>query len=107
CFRANDASVDPDWEDRATFTSSTLYLREVDVGAVAGVAQGVEMTGDATIDETGIITISNDAVTTDKIGTEGAAHANMVLTTDAAAARDSGRLSSLTSSTLGPRAIFA
>src|SRR5690606_33310410 len=62
-----DALGDPFWEDRTNFTSSNLSSSNIYVGDVNNVAQGVTMTGDATIVENGTITISNDAVTTAKI----------------------------------------
>ncbi|MBO0322614.1 hypothetical protein J0X14_09930 [Muricauda sp. CAU 1633] len=54
---------DPQWEDRTNFASSALNDGNIFVGNVANSATGVPMSGDATIDNTGLLTIQNDAVT--------------------------------------------
>ncbi|WP_141673329.1 hypothetical protein [Allomuricauda sp. CP2A] len=107
-----DGLGDPQWEDKNIFASSTLSNGDIFVGDAANSAVGVTMNGDATINNTGLLTIENDAITTVKIandaittgkiaagavessdiaidavdvtriGTAGAADANSVLTTD-------------------------
>ncbi|WP_420321816.1 beta strand repeat-containing protein [Flagellimonas sp.] len=109
-----DGAGDPQWEDRANFASSALNNAQIFVGDATNTATGVAMSGDATIDNAGAVTIANDAVTTVKIldanvtdaklandavtnakiadnavttaeiGTAGAGDANRVLTTDGA-----------------------
>ncbi|MDV7140979.1 hypothetical protein R3X28_18980, partial [Maribacter sp. TH_r10] len=53
--------------DNATGAVSTLNNGEIYVGNASNVATSVAMSGDATIDNTGVITIENDAITTAKI----------------------------------------
>ncbi len=62
-----DGAGDPQWEDRTNFATSTLNDGLVFVGSAANVATGVAISGDATIDNTGALTISNNAITTAKI----------------------------------------
>ncbi|MGW9685544.1 hypothetical protein, partial [Flagellimonas sp. 2504JD1-5] len=62
-----DGAGDPQWEDRANFASSALNNAQIFVGDATNTAAGVTMSGDATIDNAGAVTIANDAVTTVKI----------------------------------------
>ncbi|MCB0371839.1 MAG: hypothetical protein KDD31_02385 [Muricauda sp.] len=62
-----DVNGDPIWEDRTNFASSTLNDGQMFVGDATNTATGVTMGGDATITNAGVLTISNDAVTTNKI----------------------------------------
>jgi len=48
--------------------SGTLLNTNIFVGNASNVATGVAMSGDATIDNTGLLTISDNAITTAKIG---------------------------------------
>ncbi|MRX65184.1 bZIP transcription factor [Maribacter luteus] len=53
--------------DNATGAVSTLNNGEIYVGNASNVATSVAMSGDATIDNTGAVTIEDDAITTAKI----------------------------------------
>nr|WP_321414199.1 hypothetical protein [uncultured Allomuricauda sp.] len=75
---------DPIWENKINFASSTLNDGNIFVGDATNTATGVAMGGDATIDNTGQVTIQPDAVTTVEIGTAGVTDADKVLTTNGA-----------------------
>ncbi|WP_394975042.1 beta strand repeat-containing protein [uncultured Croceitalea sp.] len=80
--------------DNSIATSNALANTNIFVGSATGVATGVALSGDATINNAGVLTIEPDAVgtieiidnavNTDKIGTAGAADANRILGTDGA-----------------------
>ena len=80
--------------DTQITTSNILPDTNIFVGSATGVATAVALSGDATINNAGVLTIepnavetneiADDAVTIAKIGTTGAADANRVLGTDAA-----------------------
>jgi hypothetical protein len=60
-----NGSGDPQWEDRINFTK--LGTSRIYVGNLSGMATPVDLSGDATINITGKLTIANNAVTTVKI----------------------------------------
>ncbi len=70
--------------DNQVGTLNTLANGTIYVGDASNNAQEVSISGDATLDNTGVLTIENDAITANKIGTSGAADANMILGTNAA-----------------------
>ncbi|MBP8959280.1 MAG: hypothetical protein KBG40_02515 [Bacteroidales bacterium] len=57
----------PQWEDKSIFTSSTLTNTHILVGNASNVATDVPLSGDATITNTGVLTIADNAITTNKI----------------------------------------
>ena len=62
-----DAAGDPQWEVRTNFASSTLNNAQILVGDATNTATAVTPSGDATISNTGVIDLENDAVETDEI----------------------------------------
>jgi hypothetical protein len=62
-----DGTGNPQYEDKSNFTSSNLSTARIFVGNLSGVATGVDLSGDATINETGVLAIGNDKVSTAKI----------------------------------------
>ncbi|ALM06458.1 hypothetical protein SB49_00505 [Sediminicola sp. YIK13] len=63
---AQDAAT-KNYVDNAVSGSNSLANANIFVGNAAGTAQAAPVSGDATIDNTGALTIANDAVTTTKI----------------------------------------
>ncbi len=55
------------WEARANFASSTLTSGNIFVGNVSNIATSVPLSGHATISNTGVLTLADNAVTTAKI----------------------------------------
>lgn len=55
------------WSLTSNSTPLTLANGQIFVGNAGGVATGVTMSGDATISNTGVLTVSNNAITTAKI----------------------------------------
>ena len=55
------------WSLTANSTPLSLVNGQIFVGNAGGVATGVTMSGDATVTNTGVLTIANDAITTAKI----------------------------------------
>jgi hypothetical protein len=68
-----DASGDPRWETRSSFTSSSLASSHILVGNSSGVATGVAMSGDVLIDNTGKTTIQDGSVVVSNLETLGSA----------------------------------
>ena len=63
---------------------NTLADGRIFVGNSLNSATQVDLSGDATLDNTGVLTIEDDVITTDNIGTAGLTDANKILKTDAA-----------------------
>ena len=57
-----DGTGNPQYEDKSTFLSSNLSTAAIFVGNVYGVATDVNLSGDATINKDGAVTISDNAV---------------------------------------------
>jgi len=57
-----DASGNPQWEDKSDFVSSALTSGQMLVGNGSGVATGVTISGDATISNTGALSLANNSV---------------------------------------------
>ena len=70
--------------DNQITASNTLADGTFFIGNGSGTAQSQTISGDATITNTGALTIADNAVNTDKIGTTGVTDANKALRTDAA-----------------------
>ncbi|MEE9366626.1 MAG: hypothetical protein V3W44_08075, partial [Dehalococcoidales bacterium] len=91
---ATDGSGALSWADGLT---NSLTSANILVGNASDVATGLAMSGDATIDNAGALTIANDAVTTAKIADanvttskiEGLADARFIIGTDGTAANNS------------------
>ncbi|UOY07509.1 hypothetical protein L0P88_02895 [Muricauda sp. SCSIO 64092] len=89
-----DAAGDPQWQDAATLAASLGEDVSSTNGSISGtaanaalVAMDLEVNVDGTtleVDPTNGVQIADNGVTTDKIGTAGAADANSILGTDAA-----------------------
>ena len=65
-----DASGDPQWEDRSNFATSTLTSANIFVGNGSNVATGVALSGDATIDNTGALSLAADSVDSAEIAAD-------------------------------------
>jgi hypothetical protein len=66
-FLTTDAAGNAQWELKSNFMSSSLASANMWVGNAGGTATAVTMSGDATMDNTGALTIANDAVNSTKI----------------------------------------
>ncbi len=64
-----DGSGDPQWEDKSNFGTSTLTSANIFVGNGSNVATGVALSGDATIDNTGTLSLAADSVDSAEIAT--------------------------------------
>ena len=62
-----DAAGNAQWETRDNFVSSALTSGQILVGDAAGVATGVAVSGDATIDNTGAFSLAADSVASAEI----------------------------------------
>ncbi len=85
---------------------STLDSGNLFVGDATGKAAGVALSGDATIDATGKLSLANDSVKVENIGTAGASDANKMLTTDASGDPQWSAITNITNGTTANNTLY-